>query len=80
MVYREKVGVLMSKANKDQTEQEFQYTLAIKKILHEMEYLRIHLDTAKGAGLQGVSNDALHNIEGRMYDLKAALYNALKTV
>jgi hypothetical protein len=70
----------MSKPNAQQTAQEFQYTLAIKKILHDMELLTVHLNTAKSAGIQGVSAGALRNVEGRMFDLKAACYNALKTV
>lgn len=70
----------MSKPNREQTDQEFQYTYACKRMLHEIEYLRVHLDTAKSAGMQGVSRGALSTVELRIYDLKAALYNALKTV
>ena len=70
----------MSKPNAEQTEQEFAYTFACKRMLHEIEYLRVHLDTAKGAAPQGLSKGAIQNVEGRIYDLKAALYNALKTV
>lgn len=70
----------MSKANRDQTPEEFQYTLAMKKILHDMEYLQLQLNAAKSAGLQGVSGGALTTVEARLYDLKAACYNALKTV
>lgn len=70
----------MSKPNKDQTEQEFAYTYACKKMLHELEYLRVHLDTAKSAGMQGISQGALNTIEIRMHGLRTAIYNALKTV
>lgn len=70
----------MSKSNREQTEQEFQYTFACKKMLHELEAVRMYLDAAKSAGMQGVSKGALQNVELRIYDLKAALYNALKTV
>ena len=70
----------MSKPNREQTEQEFQYTLAMKKILHDTEYLMLQLNAAKSAGLQGVSKGALSTVELRIYDLKAACYNALKTV
>ncbi len=70
----------MSKPNREQTPQEFQYTLAMKKILHDMEYIQLQLNTAKSAGLQGVSKGALTVVESRIYDLKAACYNALKTV
>ena len=70
----------MSKPNREQTEQEFIYTFACKKMLHELESVNIFLDEAKRVGMQGDSAGALRNVEGRIYDLKAALYNALKTV
>lgn len=67
-------------ANVDQTEQQFQYTFACKKMLHELEAVMLYLDGAKSVGMQGLSKGALQNVEGRIYDLKAAIYNALKTV
>jgi hypothetical protein len=70
----------MSKPNKDQTEQEFAYTFACKKMMHELAAVQMYLDAAKSAGMQGVSKGALQTVEIRLYDLKAALYNALKTV
>jgi hypothetical protein len=70
----------MSKANRDQSPEEFIYTFACKKMLHEIESISVYLDEAKLVGLQGDSAGALRNVEGRVYDLKAALYNALKTV
>lgn len=70
----------MSKANKDQTPDEFIYTFACKKMLHELESVNVFLDEAKRVGMQGDSYGAIRNVEGRIYDLKAALYNALKTV
>lgn len=70
----------MSKPNREQTPQEFQYTFAIKRILHDLEEVMVELNTAKSAGMQGVSKGALSTVELRIYDLKAACYNALKTV
>lgn len=70
----------MSKANKDQTQQEFAYTFAIKKALHELAYVSQHIDTAKGVGLQGLSDGAVRQAAVAVADLRAALYNALKTV
>jgi hypothetical protein len=70
----------MSKPNRDQSPEEFIYTFACKKMLHELERVGVFLDEAKLVGLQGDSAGALRNVEGRIYDLKAALYNALKTV
>lgn len=68
------------KTNAQQTEEEFRYTLACKKMLHEMEICLLYLDEAKSVGMQGISRGAISTVESRIYDLKAALYNALKTV
>jgi hypothetical protein len=62
------------------TEMEFDYSIALKRMAHKMEYLRIELDAAKAVGMQGLSKGALTNIELRMYDLKATIYQALNTV
>lgn len=70
----------MSKPNKDQTPEEFIYTFACKKMLHELARVNVYLDEAKTHAPQGLSKGAIQNVEGRIYDLKAALYNALKTV
>lgn len=70
----------MSISNKDMTQQEFDYSFALKRMLHKIEYLQLELDAAKSVGMQGVSKGALQTVEIRIYDLKAALYNALKTV
>lgn len=70
----------MSKPNREQTEEEFRYTFACKKMLHEMEAVMLYLNEAKSVAPQGLSKGAISNVEGRIYDLKAALYNALKTV
>jgi len=70
----------MMKSNAEQSPQEFAYTFACKKMLHEMEAVMLYLNEAKSVGMQGVSRGALQTVEGRIYDLKAALYNALKTV
>lgn len=70
----------MSKPNAEQNDREFQYTFACKKMLHEMERVMLYLDEAKSVAPQGLSRGALSNVEGRIYDLKASLYNALKTV
>jgi hypothetical protein len=68
------------KSNKEMTQQEFDYSIALKRMAHKMEYLMVELESAKCVGMQGVSKGALVNVEGRIYDLKAAIYNALKTV
>lgn len=68
------------KPNKDMTEQEFHYTFACKRMMNDLLILEAGLVNAKSVGMQGVSKGALTNVEGRIYDLKAAIYNALKTV
>lgn len=70
----------MSKPNSEQTEQEFAYTYACKRMLHELEHIQFELGVAKSFAPQGISKGAMHTVEIRLYDLKAALYNALKTV
>jgi hypothetical protein len=68
------------KSNKEQTDQEFAYTYALKRMAHKMEYIQLELNAAKSVGMQGDSAGALTAVEGRIYDLKASIYNALKTV
>lgn len=68
------------KSNAQMTQQEFDYSLAMKKMLHKIEYLQLELDAAKAVGMQGESAGAARIVESRIYDLKAAIYNALKTV
>jgi len=68
------------KSNKDQTEQEFAFTFACKRMMNDLAYVQNSLEGAKHVGMQGDSDAALRNVEGRLYDLKAAVLNALKTV
>lgn len=56
------------------------YTIALKRMMNDLTIVQHDLDTAKLVGMQGVSHGALTNVEGRLYDLKAAVLNALKTV
>lgn len=68
------------KANKEMTEQEFAYTFACKRMMNDLYIIENDLQAAKLIGMQGVSAGALSNVEGRIYDLQAAILNALKTV
>lgn len=70
----------MSKPNREQTQQEFNYTYAIKKAIHRLNYVEMEIESAKSVGMQGVSKGALIVAENEAAILKAALYNALKTV
>jgi hypothetical protein len=70
----------MSKANAEQTPEEFIYTFACKKMLHELARVGVYLDEAKTHAPQGLSAGAIHNVEARVRDLRDSLYNALKTV
>lgn len=67
-------------ANADMTEQEFAYTFACKRMMNDLYILEAELKNAKSVGMQGDSAGALKNIESRIYDLHAAILNALKTV
>lgn len=68
------------KSNKEMTEQEFAYTVSCKRMMNDILLIEETLRQAKTVGMQGVSKGALTNVEGRIYDLKAAVINALKTV
>ena len=68
------------KANKDMSGKEFAYTFSCKRMMHDLYVIEHELKAAKLVGMQGDSAGALRNVEGRLYDLKAAILNALKTV
>lgn len=70
----------MMKANSEMTDAEFHYSLSLKRMMNDLIILEDDLRNAKTVGMQGISKGALQNVEGRIYDLKAAIYNALKTV
>lgn len=70
----------MMKANKDMNQQEFDYSLSLKRMMNDVMLVEEDLRQAKTVGIKGVSDGALRIIEGRIYDLKAAIYNGLKTV
>lgn len=62
------------------TEEEFAYTFACKRMMNDLYIIENDLKAAKAIGMQGVSKGALTTIESRIYDLHAAILNALKTV
>lgn len=68
------------KPNKDMTDQEFNYTVSLKRMMNDLLIVEDDLRNAKSVGMQGVSRGALMSIELCIYDLKANIYNALKTV
>lgn len=68
------------KSMHDMTEQEGNFSIALKRMMNDLLIVEDDLRTAKTVGVKGVSAGALQNIEGRIYDLKAAIYNGLKTV
>lgn len=67
-------------ANTDMTEQEFAYTFSCKRMMNDLYILEAELKNAKSVGMQGLSKGALQTVEARLYDLQAAILNALKTV
>lgn len=68
------------KPNREMTSQEFLFSFAIKRMMHDISLIEEDFRQAKTVGMQGDSEAALRNIEGRIFDLRAAGYNALKTV
>lgn len=70
----------MTKANKDMTPDEFLFSTTIKHAIVDLNYIQEHVLELKDVAPQGVSKGSLTLVESRIYDLKAALYNALKTV
>ena len=68
------------KANADMTDNEFQYSFACKRMMNDLLVVEDDLRQAKNVGINGLSKGALQNVEGRIYDLRAAILNALKTV
>ena len=70
----------MMKANKDMNQQEFDYSLALKRMMNDVMLVEEDFRQAKPFGIKGVSDGALRIIESRIYDLKASIYNGLKTV
>lgn len=68
------------KSNKDMSETEFNYSIALKRMMNDLYVLEEDLRQAKSVGTKGLSEGALRIIEGRVYDLQAAILNGLKTV
>lgn len=66
--------------NKDMTQQEFDYSFALKRMMNDLQWVKEDLRQAKVVGIQGLSEGALRNIEDRLSDLNSAVVNALKTV
>lgn len=68
------------KSNRDMNQMEFDYSHAVKRAIHQLNYVKMELESAKNVGMQGISDGALRQAEIAAADLKISLYNALKTV
>ena len=66
--------------NKEMTQQEFDYSFALKRMMNDLTFVEEDLRQAKVVGIQGLSEGALKNIEMKISDLKSAVVNGLKTV
>jgi hypothetical protein len=66
--------------NKEMTQQEFDYSFALKRMMNDLAFVEEDLRQAKVVGIQGLSHGALRNIEDRLSDVKSAVVNGLKTV
>ena len=68
------------KANRQMTRNEFNFTTALKVAYNELYKVQDQIDLAKDAAPQGLSRGQLSIVESRIYDLKAAILHAMKTV
>jgi hypothetical protein len=66
--------------NKEMTQQQFEYSFALKRMMNDLTFVEEDLRQAKTVGIQGLSQGALQNIEMKISDLKSAVVNGLKTV
>ena len=68
------------KANKDQTDQEFAYTYALKRMMHDLALVKEDLRAAQTVGMQGLSHGAIVRVEENVLILELSIRQALKTV
>jgi hypothetical protein len=68
------------KSNKEMTEQEFSFTIALRRAVNDMNYVIHEIEMAKNVAPQGLSTGAILNAEAKAAELKLLLYQALKTV
>jgi hypothetical protein len=66
--------------NSEMNEKEFKFSVGLKRAMNDLLIFEDEILRLKGVAPQGLSRGAMTNVEGRVYDLKAALINALKTV
>lgn len=66
--------------NKEMSEQQFEYSFALKRMMNDLTFVEEDLKQAKTVGIQGLSEGALKNIEIKIGGLKSAVINGLKTV
>ena len=68
------------KPNTEQSQREFAYTVACKRMMNDCALMQDQVDTAKRAGINGQSYGAMLNVEYALENLRIAIINALKTV
>ena len=68
------------KPNAEQSQREFSYTVACKRMMNDCALMQDEVDTAKRAATNGQSYGAMLNVEYALENLRIAIINALKTV
>lgn len=68
------------KPNAEQSDREFAYTIACKRMMNDCALMQDQVDTAKRAATQGHSYGAMIGVDIALESLRQAIINALKTV
>jgi hypothetical protein len=68
------------KPNAEQSEREFAYTYACKRMMNDCAAMQDNVDVAKDVALQGISRGAMITVEIQLDRLRDAITHALKTV
>jgi hypothetical protein len=68
------------KPNAEQSDREFAYTVACKRMMNDCALMQDEVDTAKRAATQGISRGAMIRVEIELERLRVAIIHALKTV
>jgi hypothetical protein len=68
------------KANSEMTMPEFNYTYALKRMMHDLALVKEDLRSAQTVGMQGLSHGALVRVEENLLILELSIRQALKTV
>jgi hypothetical protein len=68
------------KPNAEQSDREFAYTVACKRMMNDCALMQDEVDTAKRTDINGQSYGAMIGVEIALEILRQSIINALKTV